>query len=54
MIGCRRGTFLRGFMYDFMELFAPHLTRELIDQAFEAQTRQDVDLLFEDIALPVL
>ena len=54
MIGCRRGTFLRGFMYDFMELFAPHLTRELIDQAFEAQTRQDVDLLFEDIVLPVL
>jgi LysR family cys regulon transcriptional activator len=53
MIGCRRGTFLRGFMYDFMELFAPHLTRELIDQAFEAQTRQDVDLLFNDIVLPV-
>ncbi len=53
-IGCRRGTFLRGFMYDFMELFAPHLTRELIDQAFKAQTRQDVDLLFDDIVLPVL
>ena len=54
MIGCRRGTFLRAFMYDFMELFAPHLTRELIDRAFEAQTRQDVDLLFDDIVFPVL
>jgi LysR family cys regulon transcriptional activator len=54
MIGCRRGTFLRGYMYDFIELFAPHLKRELIDQAFEAQTRQDVDHLFDDIVLPVL
>jgi len=29
-IGCRRGTFLRGYMYDFIELFAPHLTRDAI------------------------
>ena len=34
MIGCRRGTFLRGYMYEFMELFAPHLNRGLVDQAF--------------------
>ena len=54
MIGCRRGTFLRRFMYDFMELFAPHLNRELIDQAFEAKTRQDESHLFDDIVLPVL
>ena len=27
-IGFRRGTFLRGFMCDFIEKFAPHLTRE--------------------------
>jgi LysR family cys regulon transcriptional activator len=54
MIGCRRGTFLRGFMYDFMGLFAPHLNRELIDQAFEAKTRQDERHLFDDIVLPVL
>jgi len=54
MIGCRRGTFLRGFMYDFMELFAPHLTRELINQAFEAQSRNEVEHLFDEIVLPVL
>ena len=29
-IGCRRGTFLRGYMYEFIEDFAPHLTRDLI------------------------
>jgi LysR family cys regulon transcriptional activator len=30
-IGFRYGTFLRGYMYDFMTLFASHLTRDLID-----------------------
>ncbi|MDO6748992.1 LysR substrate-binding domain-containing protein, partial [Gilvimarinus sp. 1_MG-2023] len=30
-IGFRKGTFLRGFMYDFISGFAPHLTRELVD-----------------------
>ncbi|MEL7400608.1 MAG: HTH-type transcriptional regulator CysB, partial [Pseudomonadota bacterium] len=28
-IGFRKGTFLRGYMYDFIQAFAPHLTREL-------------------------
>ena len=53
MIGCRRGTFLRGFMFDFMELFAPHLTRERVTDAFNVQTRAEVDQLFEKIELPV-
>ena len=30
-IGFRYGTFLRGYMYDFITLFASHLTRELVD-----------------------
>lgn len=53
MIGCRKGTFLRGFMYDFMELFAPHLTRELVNEAFSLDSRQDVQKLFTDVELPV-
>lgn len=32
-IGIRRGSYLRGYTYDFIELFAPHLTRQIIDQA---------------------
>lgn len=32
-IGIRRGSYLRGYTYDFIELFAPHLTREVIDLA---------------------
>jgi LysR family cys regulon transcriptional activator len=51
-IGCRRGTFLRGYMYDFIELFAPHLTREVVEAAFQHQSRADLDDLFSHIELP--
>ena len=30
-IGFRRSLFLRGYMYDFMQLFAAHLSKELVD-----------------------
>ena len=53
MIGCRRGTFLRGYMYDFIELFAPHLNRKLVSDAFLLQTRAELDELFANIELPV-
>ena len=53
MIGCRRGTFLRGFMYDFMEIFAPHLNRELVNEAFAAESAKEVDNLFENVTLPL-
>ncbi len=33
LIALRRGTFLRGYMYRFIELFAPHLTRAAVDKA---------------------
>lgn len=32
-IGIRRGAFLRGYMYSFIELFAPHLNRREVDHA---------------------
>jgi LysR family cys regulon transcriptional activator len=32
-IGLRRGAYLRRYVYDFIELFAPHLTRDTIDAA---------------------
>ncbi len=53
MIGCRRGTFLRGYMYDFIELFAPHLHRQLVDDVFAASSSSTVDALLADIDLPV-
>ena len=48
----RRGTFLRGFMYDFIELFAPHLTRELVDAAFNSASKIELDELLSNIVLP--
>ncbi|SDS41746.1 LysR family transcriptional regulator, cys regulon transcriptional activator [Halopseudomonas xinjiangensis] len=52
-IGFRRGTFLRGFMYDFLEAFAPHLTRDRVDQALQCHNRMELDELFEGVKLPV-
>lgn len=37
-IGFRRGTFLRGYMYDFVHLFAPHLTRDAVDAYIGAES----------------
>ncbi|WP_339843544.1 HTH-type transcriptional regulator CysB [uncultured Halopseudomonas sp.] len=51
-IGFRRGTFLRGFMYSFVEAFAPHLTRERVDQALLCHGKQELDDLFADVELP--
>lgn len=52
-IGFRRGTFLRGFMYDFIQMFAPHLTRELVEEAYQRHTKIEVDELFDHVKLPV-
>jgi LysR family cys regulon transcriptional activator len=51
-IGFRRGTFLRGYMYEFIELFAPHLTREVVDKAWHLQGKAEVEALFENVELP--
>ncbi|MAY39318.1 MULTISPECIES: HTH-type transcriptional regulator CysB [Spongiibacter] len=51
-VGFRRGTYMRKFMYDFVELFAPHLTRELVDQAYQCHSKQELDELFAPIELP--
>jgi len=52
-IGFRRGTLLRNFTYDFIQLFGPHLTRRLIDRAIEARDAEDQTELFRKISLPV-
>ena len=53
-IGCRRGTFMRGYMYDFIELFAPHLTKERVAAAMQLTQSDQVDRLFAGIELPKL
>jgi len=52
-IGFRRGTFLRRYMYDFIERFAPHLHRQQVDAAVACQTRAQREALFAGLQLPV-
>ncbi|MCI0510013.1 LysR family transcriptional regulator [Chromohalobacter marismortui] len=51
-IGIRRGTFMRGFMFDFVNRFAPHLDRDSVEAALAAGPRHE-QVLFEGIELPV-
>jgi len=53
-IGFRRNSYLRGYMYDFVEMFAPHLDRELLQKSLEATSRAEIDKLTKDIELPVI
>ncbi|MBP7548186.1 MAG: HTH-type transcriptional regulator CysB [Corallincola sp.] len=54
MIGFRKGSFLRSYMFDFIERFAPHLTRERVERAMMTRSSEDIARLFEDIRLPIL
>ena len=50
-IGFRKGSFLRSYMFDFIEGFAPHLTRTRVEQAMACRSQDDVDALFKGIDL---
>ena len=51
-IGFARGTLLRRYMYEFISLLAPHLNRNLVDDASRLRTQPEVDRLFANIPLP--
>ena len=51
-IGFRKGTFLRRYMLDFIEAFAPHLTEDTVNAAVACSTKTERDALFADLALP--
>lgn len=53
-IGFRKGTFLRGYMYDFIQRFAPHLTPDLVEAASHRSSNAELDELFKGIELPTL
>lgn len=43
-IGLRRGDYLRGYVYDFIELFAPHVTRRAVQAAMTGVSTTDYQL----------
>ena len=48
----RKGTFLRGYMYDFIEELAPHLTKDIVQDAFSRATAAEREELYTHIELP--
>lgn len=52
-IGFKKGSFLRTYMYDFMERFAPHLTRNVVDQAIAFKSNAEIEEMFSTMELPV-
>ena len=51
-IGFRKGTFLRGYMCDFIGRFAPHLNRDVLTRAMLCHNKAEVDELFLDVDIP--
>ena len=51
-IGFQRGALLRSFMYDFIEMLAPHLTTRLVRTAEKLETQIEVDALVADLQIP--
>lgn len=51
-IGVRRGRLLRGYMYEFIRLFAPQLTRKLVDQALRARDAAGARAVLEAVEVP--
>jgi LysR family cys regulon transcriptional activator len=52
-IAIRKDSFVRRYIYDFIELFAPHLECSLVEKAKSMRDKTDIDALFEGIKLPV-
>ncbi len=51
-IGCRRGTFLRNYMYEFIQLFAPHLTQEIVQKSLQTTTKGELEDIFSNVDIP--
>lgn len=43
---------LRSYMYDFIQRFAPHLTRDVVDAAVALRSNEEIEVMFKDIKLP--
>ena len=52
-LGFPRDRVLRGYMVDFIHLFAPHYSPRLIREAASLETQEQVDELVADSPLPV-
>jgi LysR family cys regulon transcriptional activator len=51
-IGFRRGSVLRLYMYDFIELLAPHLPKKLVRKAEQTKNQDELNRKCLDLAIP--
>jgi LysR family transcriptional regulator, cys regulon transcriptional activator len=52
--GFRRGVLLRGYMYDFLQMLAPHLTQRVVQSAESAPDQEAVDRQLAAVKIPFL
>src|ERR1700683_3440409 len=52
-IGFRRSALLRAYMYEFIELLAPQLTRKLVREVEKSDTQEAVDRALQDLHIPL-
>ena len=52
-IGFRKGSYLRGYMYDFIRAFAPHLERNVVDEVMALPNKDAQEQYFAGIELPL-
>ena len=53
-IAFKNSAFLRNYMYDFINYFSPHLTRENVEKAERLHDNNAVKKLFDNVTLDVL
>jgi LysR family cys regulon transcriptional activator len=53
-VGFRRGILLRGFMYEFLQMLAQHLTPRLVQAAEKSASQDEVEREFAAIRIPFL
>ncbi|WP_068545108.1 HTH-type transcriptional regulator CysB [Thalassotalea crassostreae] len=51
-IGFRRSSFLREYMFDFIERFAPHLTKDIVTKAMLLKNNEEIERFLEGVELP--
>jgi len=52
-IGFRRSALLRAYMYEFIELLAPHLPRKLVREVEKLETQEEIDRILKDLVIPL-
>ena len=52
-IGFRRSALLRAYMYEFIELLAPQLTRKLVRETEKSETQEEVDRILHGLPVPL-